>query len=106
MLSILTPDHHRPMKTNPITDGGPVFPTSNAFGNNYEGLTIRDHFAGMALAGWMAQPDERSTNTVDLKEEGKTIGQWQHEMKMTDARMCYDYADAMLAARHPQPEEK
>jgi hypothetical protein len=48
-------------------------------------MTLRDWFAGLALAGSMADPSCVST----------------HEKL---AANCYAVADAMLAARHPAPD--
>ena len=45
------------------------------------GMTLRDWFAGQALAGYMAQ-------TVVTGEDASTVAGW-----------CYEQADAMLAAR-------
>lgn len=61
-----------------IKDGGPAFPTdsehqveNHVF--HFAGMTLRDWFAGQALAS------------------GK--------MALGDCARCYEYADAMLAAR-------
>ena len=60
-------------------DGGPAFPVTAYYGGK-EGMTLRDWFAGQALIG------ERN------KGWPKTI----------TAEECYEYADAMLAARAPK----
>jgi hypothetical protein len=61
-----------------INDGGPAFPFQDGYGR-VSGMTLRDWFAGQALAGLTADPD------------------------MPDAARCaalaYAYADAMLRAR-------
>ena len=62
-------------------DGGPAFPTDG--GVSYvAGMTLRDWFAGQALAGAMVD-DENGVEDHD---------------KM--AAYCYRQADAMIAARN------
>ncbi|MBA8838199.1 hypothetical protein [Ochrobactrum sp. RH2CCR150] len=65
--------------------GGPAFPSTveageDRFGNKshvfYRGMTLRDYFAGQALASWPI-----TDHSTDL------------------ASKCYALADAMLAAR-------
>jgi hypothetical protein len=64
-----------------IHDGGPAFPTDNhPMEKLHGGMTLRDWFAGQALAGCM---DGRNREQV--------------------ARTCYELADAMLAAREVKP---
>jgi len=64
----------------PINDGGPAFPTATLAQKTEGGMTLRDYFAGQALAGFIAA----STGQVHCQPA---------------ARMCYHMADAMLAAR-------
>lgn len=62
----------------PKDTGGPAFPFSELNGGDYSGMTLRDWFAGQALAGVLdrvSDPDEVSAR-------------------------CYRIADAMLAARN------
>lgn len=66
-----------------INDGGPAFPMSyHPEGNSadHQGMTLRDWFAGMALAGLLANP-----------HVGGDVG--------AAARGAYMHADAMIAAR-------
>lgn len=68
-------------------DGGPAFPredyqTDNAGGQS--GMSLRDWFAGQALAG----RNLMASSTHSTPEDG--------------ARRAYEYADAMLAARGGQ----
>jgi NTP pyrophosphatase (non-canonical NTP hydrolase) len=72
-----------------IDDGGPAFPKTGNFNNDQsgeydsvdrEGMTLRDWFAGQALAGWFASP------ACQGSVEDSAIG-------------AYKAADAMLAAR-------
>ena len=66
-----------------INDGGPAFPID---ANNsldrciYTGMTLRDWFAGQAL----------TQTAVDHEPDSA-------------ARLAYDYADAMIAAREVKP---
>jgi len=74
-----------------IYDGGPAFPASPTYGPNgdlyrpadigCEGMTLRDWFAGQALAGMSAHKDS---------------AKWEMHEITADA---YAYADAMIAAR-------
>ncbi len=74
------------MKTT--NDGGPAFPTVARDGNwqpHHDGLSLRDYFAGQALAGAVgfspSDPFRRYHQPEDV------------------AAACYRFADAMLAAR-------
>ena len=86
-----------------MKDGGPAFPTrapmvfvsaptevdarglrkviDNAT-EDFHGLTLRDYFAGQALAGLHASPNRKAAY-----------------IHPDDAEFCYNAADAMLAAR-------
>jgi hypothetical protein len=75
-----------------INDGGPAFPRSAAFSNaertactEQDGMTLRDWFAGQALAGMLAK-----YGIADSLAE-------------TTAEDCYIHADAMLRAREVKP---
>jgi hypothetical protein len=66
-----------------INDGGRAFPGGNPSrfdGAISDGMTLRDWFAGQALAGWLAKPNTGM------------------DYEAAAARM-YKLADAMLAAR-------
>ena len=70
-------------------DGGPAFPHMKAEGHNdyVAGLSLRDYFAGHALAGLLAQsPVARSAREF--------------------ASEAFMVADAMLAARTPAHGEE
>jgi hypothetical protein len=70
----------------PINDGGPAFPTVARDGNwqpHHDGLSLRDYFAGQALAGF--RPNY-TTSKFKLTE-------------ISVAVYAYKFADAMLAAR-------
>jgi hypothetical protein len=72
-----------------INDGGPAFPSvGEGFGNpsySAPGMTLRDWFAGQALAGMCAVPVPRSTKAE------------------TFADSAYVLADEMLKAREVKP---
>ena len=71
-------------------DGGPAFPQSRVWNasraeyedtQQYPGMTLRDYFAAMALVGIASQ-------------RGGYPSEW--------ARLCYQVADAMIAARRKE----
>ena len=64
-------------------DGGPAFPMSFGEGPSQEGMTLRDWFAGQALAGLASLP----TLTVKSLDDEPY------------SRVAYRLADAMLAER-------
>ena len=63
--------------STPIDDGGPAFPNNDAHGCAYTGMTLRDWFAGQALAA-----------SCPIGYPVKGI-----------AKRAYEAADAMIAAR-------
>jgi hypothetical protein len=69
-----------------INDSGPAFPTR--YHEDMHGMTLRDWFAGQALAGIIS--------TCDAKSEGS-------QAIKPIAEAAYDFADAMLAAREVKP---
>lgn len=79
--------------TDKIEDGGPAFPTGpNTQPGFYQhhGMTLRDWFAGQALAGWLASFGETDRHPVEKGTQDIT------------AANAYAMADAMLAARKVQ----
>ena len=86
-------------------DGGPVFPGEYVavYGDDkqYSGMSLRDWFAGQALAGFLASPHNEgvwSERNNDDASDGAGADQ-------TDIAECaYQYADAMLATRKDQPD--
>jgi hypothetical protein len=81
---------------NNTNTGGPAFPMPWYESDKYEvegepGMTIRDYFAGQALAGialWNRGQGGSFVNADDAKDAGV---------------LAYQLADAMLAAREANP---
>jgi len=78
---------------NEIKDGGPAFPCHTnprpgTLNEAPQGMTLRDWFAGKAMAGMLAYPGCESCGS-------------HHNNNTPDgvAEMAYEYADAMLRAR-------
>lgn len=70
-------------------DGGPAFPMVNELGDlHHPGMTLRDYFAGHALAGEMV---------------ASTAGCWRNdtpqEHLVERAKLLYRMAEAMIEAR-------
>jgi hypothetical protein len=80
---------------NTPQDGGPAFPhhettsTGEPF-HDHLGMTLRDWFAGQALAGWLASYTESAYHPAE------------QQTTLTLARHSYALADAMLEAREPK----
>ena len=75
-----------------MADGGPAFPsagTGREHGETarYRGMTLRDWFAGQALAGWLASYGPDTKHPFHSETLGDT------------AREAYVMADAMLKVR-------
>ena len=78
-----------------INDGGPAFPCEEQIRykgevcdtKTFPGMTLRDWFAGKALAGLVAQFEPRAFD-------------WRFD---DAARESYRFADAMLKAREAKP---
>jgi hypothetical protein len=75
--------------STPINDGGPAFPVQSIYsedhGTNSRGMTLRDYFAGQALAN----VDVR----IPMSDDDDTPS------PRAIANYMYAMADAMLAAR-------
>lgn len=87
-------------------NGGPAFLTTPSIRYHengrvdlehlHTGLSVRDWFAGQALAGMSAVPDTRTfPNPADEYE----LSAWRENLMGVDAAWCYAMADAMLAER-------
>lgn len=79
--------------STPINDGGPAFPVQSIYsedhGTNFRGMTLRDYFAGQALAN----VDVR----IPMSDDDDTPS------PRAIANYMYAMADAMLAAREAKP---
>ena len=89
--TIETPAAPQPQQGS-YSDGGAAFPmphhhdsTKGCYHQFHAGMTLRDWFAGQALAGMMAHKDS---------------SKWTRNEVAGD---CYAYADAMLKAREVLP---
>lgn len=72
---------------NPINDGGSISPRLVSTESGVEpqgGMSLRDWFAGMALQGYLAGRNNNPERETLIDRAVKS---------------CYQYADAMLAAR-------
>lgn len=81
-------------------DGGPAFPRAPFDVNDYTGdgspgMSLRDWFAGQALAGIMANP-ERWRDIQRRYDKGEMT---YDDASKSNAAKAYSIADAMLAAR-------
>lgn len=68
------------------SNGGPAFPITAGQQVYAQGMTLRDWFAGQALAGYFAYKWAEHQNTADIDT----------------ANYFYQMADAMIAAREKQ----
>lgn len=100
---------------NEKNDGGAAFPfgvkviSRNPYGErpdrvesqNEPGMTLRDYFAGQALAGLCANEVRRAAVSKALREADPAQDSLEREADgcATYARYCYVLADAMLAER-------
>jgi hypothetical protein len=77
--------------STPINDGGTAFPVPDShyhsgqvkFGTN--GMSLRQHFAGLAMAALLSREDTIANGAEEL-------------MHRELARLAYQQADAMIAA--------
>lgn len=83
------------------TDGGAAFPTTLweeragvQYGTPHPGMSLRDWFAGQALAGILAFPHE----------DHPVTGGGMSAVAAHYADIAYAYADAMIAAQKGGPE--
>ncbi len=85
-------------------NGGPAFPRTvqnwNGHMEAFDGMSLRDWFAGQALAGIMANPERWRQIADDYKGGKKTYEQ----CSAANAVKAYSLADAMLAARQSDAE--
>lgn len=80
-------------------NGGPAFPNPALVDENYKpqpgdgGMSLRDWFAGQALAGLLTRGDVVGTEAGLKHVKGALAG------------LAFAYADAMLTARNPTPNK-
>lgn len=72
--------------TTPKDNGRPAFPNNDQHGCAFNGMTLRDWFAGMALQGICSSPE--------LLER-----YWNRGGVIKASKECYILADAMLTVR-------
>ena len=73
-------------------NGGPAFPhTATPNSNPHPGMSLRDYFAGQALAAMMQRICENANSVGELTARPQILSEW-----------AYRYADAMIAARGEQ----
>jgi hypothetical protein len=87
-----------------LPDGGPAFPRAGcewtedhgdgAWG--YDGMTLRDWFAGQALYGLLSNIDNDSDSDYP---DGCSADSTCEEIRVGWAKLAFAYADAMLAER-------
>lgn len=91
-----------------IDNGGPAFPLTreSSMSKNYEGMSLRDWFAGQAFSQAVLDYGEPQTNSTAgvRRDRGNPIlphaGSWEGgKREQIIARQAYRYADAMLAER-------
>lgn len=71
-----------------------AFP-SGAISDAYGGMSLRDHFAGLAMQGWLASYGPDCDHPVLKAEDGRCLP----DVPANIARCSYAIADAMLAER-------
>lgn len=78
-----------------MSDNPQAFPSNGERGYLHEGMTLRDWFAGQALAGIMANPVRWEQIAADYKSGKKTYEQ----CSQANATKAFSIADALLAER-------
>ncbi len=84
------------MAVNERDDGGPAFPINEKTdgGNHHHthaGMSLRDHYAGLAMQGLMQQLGERIAADRDIPRATAALE--------NTARLSFLVADMMIAAR-------
>lgn len=74
------------------SDGGPAFPVNGPNGD-HPGMSLREWFAGQALAGLHSLSSDPVINAIG--REAKRLG--EERMSTTFARMAVEAADATIA---------
>ena len=77
--------------TNKIDDGGAAFPMpATTLDTSQKGMSLRDHFAGLAMQG-------------DIAGLSINLYQYEDDEMLTKAEAAYRMADAMLKVRERKP---
>lgn len=90
------------MNTYRYNHGGPAFPepfvpqSSGVSLNMHPGMSLRQHFAGLAMAALLSRLDT-FCNSVESYEEVE-VRKSEESMHRELARLAYQQADAMIAA--------
>ena len=87
----------------PSNDGGPAFPSDNFGQPPQRGMTLRDYFAGQALAA-VCSGIEVEVDKLDA--DGKYAEQNMKALHECAGIRAYLYADAMLSARERKEDAK
>lgn len=74
-------------------DGGPAFPKANKYPCEQDGMTLRDYFAGQAIAGILANGSSGAAETA--AESGFTTTR-------VIAMTAYKLADALIVERQKE----
>lgn len=75
-----------------INDGGPAFPVPGLLSDDFNGLSLRDYFAGKALPALVAGPAAQNICDHDSRYDETNFAQ-------VVAINAYEFADAMLRVR-------
>lgn len=84
--------------TNEIDDGGPAFPqnSNDPYRKHTEGMSLRDWFAGQALAGLLASSHQQNLIAAGAQSYQQTIDDCAVE--------SYQFADAVIARKNPKTD--
>lgn len=98
------------MDSKKIDDGGPAFPECKSRDSEpgwlREGMTLRDWFAGQALSQCIQDAPAGSMGGDYPAAHGSPMHKEALQTKRDNAaRIAYEYADAMIAARKDDGDE-
>lgn len=79
-------------------DGGPAFPVLDLSKTQERGMSLRDWFAGQALAALIAKSPLACTDANDPLDGLPITDKQAAEIAESMAWSAYEYADAMIAA--------
>ena len=93
-----------------IEDGGPAFPVGSGDMRDPVGMTLRDHFATHCVAladevSMVLAAELAATQGVAKPADSKDPMGWHRFWCAVHAAHRYMMADAMLAARKPNPNQ-